>query len=74
MKSLRIGDVSLDKLEVVLADFQEVSQELPVQLHGILGVQFFEAVQSSHQLPAPQNLPLATHGYSQRVQVGICTM
>lgn len=40
VKSLRIGDVSLDKLEVVLADFKEVSQELPVQLHGILGVQF----------------------------------
>jgi hypothetical protein len=40
VKSFRIGDFSLDKLEVVLTDFQEVSQELPVQLHGILGVQF----------------------------------
>lgn len=42
-----VHDVSLDglpleKLEVVLTDLQTVSAKLPVELHGILGVQFLK--------------------------------
>ncbi len=39
---VNLGGLSLDKLEVVLADLQAVSAELPVQLDGILGVQFLK--------------------------------
>lgn len=36
-----IGNLDIEKLEVVLTDFKRASKELPVQLHGVLGVSFF---------------------------------
>ncbi|MBI1224650.1 MAG: hypothetical protein GC192_05395 [Bacteroidetes bacterium] len=37
-----LGDHRLEKLEVILTDLQAVSKELPIALHGILGIQFLK--------------------------------
>lgn len=42
VRDVHLGGLSLDKLEVILADLKSVSAELPVELHGILGVKFLK--------------------------------
>lgn len=37
-----LGNLQMDKLEVILADLAPVSNELPVRLDGVLGVQFLK--------------------------------
>lgn len=39
---VNLSGLPLDKLEVVLTDMDAVSSELPIELHGILGVQFMK--------------------------------
>jgi len=39
---VNIGGLPLEKLEIILTDLKSVSAELPVELHGLLGVQFLK--------------------------------
>lgn len=37
-----VGTLQVEKMEVVLTDMQSVSSELPLQLHGLIGIQFLK--------------------------------